>query len=202
MKKRKCGLEDVVGKRAVVVDVETTGISFPIRVVQLAVVDLWTGAALVDTLVHPDVHEGEGFELTTGAITTHGLTREKLKDAPRWEDVRPRVQEVFSRSDCMVAYNVEYDMGVLRAHDKASAELHLKRLPLKFPPKVRCVMTAYAGVHGRWSDYWGNYEWVKLGVAARRLGVEVVNAHSALGDALTARGVALALLREEGTYSG
>ena len=45
-------------------------------------------------------------------------------------------------------------------------------------------MLQYAKFWGEWDDYRGNYKWQKLIHAARQQGIEVQNAHRALGDCL------------------
>lgn len=62
--------------------------------------------------------------------------------------------------------------------------------------QVECAMLRYAEWNGEWNDYYGNYRWHKLHVAAAATGFnEDVEWHRALGDTIACRHVWRHLVR-------
>jgi DNA polymerase-3 subunit epsilon len=86
------------------VDVETTGLE-DAYAVQVAAVDRH-GRVVVDRLLRPLV------PIAPDAVAVHGITAERVADAPTFADVLPALTEVFA-GRTVVAYNVGFDRGVL-----------------------------------------------------------------------------------------
>lgn len=91
---------------AVVLDTETTDL--PGAICEIAVVDAATGETLLDTLVDPRT------PIAASAQRVHGLSDADVVGAPAWPDVLPRFLAITSGRQ-VLAYNVEFDAGVLRA---------------------------------------------------------------------------------------
>lgn len=123
----------------------------------------------------------------------HGISAEMVADAPTFADLYPALRVLLDGKK-WVGYNVGFDIGVLnRACEKAGLET--------FKVSKRWdVMSLSAVLWSEWSDYWGDYKWIKLDEAAYCAGVSVEDkAHSALGDCRRTLGVlkAIAAMKEE-----
>jgi DNA polymerase III epsilon subunit-like protein len=92
---------------AVILDTETTDL--PGAICEIAVLDAATGKVLLDTLVQP------GEPVTQGAYWVHGISDADLVDAPTWQQVLPSLLQVIGRRRQILAYNADYDLGVVRA---------------------------------------------------------------------------------------
>ena len=148
-----------------VIDFETTGL-YPgeDRVVEVAIVRMDPGdqpRVVVDTLVNPD--------RPMAATQIHGITDDKVADAPMFNDVAPQILEALS--GCVVAaYNVYFDIKFL--------EYELSQVvSLDLPPHL-CLM----------------YMRPLLGLgckcplmdACNDHGIKLNNAHAASADAMAA----------------
>jgi DNA polymerase III epsilon subunit-like protein len=92
---------------AVILDTET--IDLPGAICEIAVLDAATGKALLNTLVQP------GEPVTLGAYWVHGISDADLVGAPTWPQVLPTLLEVIGARRQILAYNADYDLGVVRA---------------------------------------------------------------------------------------
>ena len=140
----------------VVLDTETTGL-YDAEPVQIAVIRS-DGSTLLDTLVKPTIPVSEG------AARVHGITEERLKDAPRFSEVYPKLRAVVADL-IIVTYNVAFDQNVI---NQACHAASLERLSNVW----ECAMEAYAEFCGEWSDRHQSYTWQKLPGGD----------HSAIGD--------------------
>lgn len=113
---------------AVVLDTETTDL--PGAICEIAVVDAATGETLLDTLVDP------GAEMSDRAQAIHGISAADLVGAPTWAAVLPRLLHV-SAGRQVLAYNVEFDAGVIRADTERYG---LTLGPLERSDRWDCVM--------------------------------------------------------------
>ncbi len=181
-----------------VIDTETTG-KDPARgdrIVEIAVVT-FQGSAVVDrfgTLVNP------GIPIPAEAAAVHGITDDKVKGQPRFEQVAARVVELL-RGRIAVAYNAGFDRSFLYA------EMRRAGIPptrtRESPPALR--------IGTDWIDplVWARalqagQKGFKLGEVAARVGVDLSNAHRATDDAEAAGRVLVSLLANERelTYRG
>lgn len=85
---------------AVVLDTETHDLHG--SVMEVAVVDAFSGEVLLDTLVNPQV------PVTDGAFDVHGISDAMVADAPTWDRVLPDLLRV-TKGRQILAYNEEYD---------------------------------------------------------------------------------------------
>lgn len=168
----------------VCLDTETTGIDMTAVAVQIGIVNL-RGETIMKTLVCLD-----GSEMSEGAQKVHGLSTDRLNDAPMfptiWETLRP----ILETSD-LVAYNMAFDARILAqtAH----------KYGLKMPTlRTHCLMQQYAMYHGELASAPSKSEMFvapKLEAACEHFSIELIGAHDALTDARATRDVLVALAR-------
>src|SRR4051794_14927490 len=149
------------GSEWAVVDVETSGLrAAQSRVLSLAVVTLdpdgrQTGQ--YSTLLDPGCDPGP--------VHIHGLTRERLRGAPRFEDVAEHVAAMLV-GRIMVAHNAQFDYDFL-FREFASAGMVL-------PVRRRlCTLALNRKIGPPTADF-------KLGTLAAHYGVPQLRAHDAL----------------------
>ena len=95
----------------VALDLETTGLSSAVdRIVELAAVRWHQGKeiAAFEALVHP------GRPIPPAVIGVHGITDAMVRDCPPVAAVLPAFL-AFCEADMVVAHNVSFDLGFLRA---------------------------------------------------------------------------------------
>ena len=170
----------VKGGDFVVVDFETTGLDEP-HAIEVGVID-HEGNVLLDQRIKPP----EGVEIDAGATAVHGITLERLKDCPNWEQVVEGFEAAI-RDKIVVIYNKKFDQAVI---DRAYKSAQLR--PMYWTPtRYDCAMVKYAEYNGEYVD--GEPKWVKLVDAAKAMGVEVSGEHSAVGDCRMTLGVVNAM---------
>lgn len=153
----------------VVLDTETTGL-FNAEIVQIAVIDSHD-TVLLDTLVKPV------NRIPQDVIRIHGITNERVADAPTWADVTKQVEAILHGRD-VVVYNAVFDRKML--HTSAEAA-RLPRVDWKTFSRWWCAMETFAEIQGGYR--YGRPKMHKLVNAARYYNIPVVEAHTALGDA-------------------
>ena len=151
-----------------VLDTETTGVNNSDEIVQLGIIDKH-GEVVMDTLVKPTQR------LSREVIAIHSITNEMLVDAPPLAELYVDLSIKLAGA-YVIAYNMDFDWRML------SQSLALYKLPLFKTGKRECAMKQYATYHGKWNSQRKAYSWHKLGNAATYEEIEVVDAHSALGD--------------------
>ncbi|MFJ3617609.1 DEDDh family exonuclease [Streptomyces iakyrus] len=170
------GLRDYAHDWAVL-DVETSGlVARRDRVLSVAVV-----------VLGPDGEQTEEFSTLLdpgcdpGPVHVHGLTAERLRGAPVFDQVAPRIAEML-RDRVLVAHNAQFDYDFL-AHEFARAGAAL--------PVARrlCTLALNRRVDPPTED-------LRLGTLAAHYGVPQVRAHDALDDTRVLAGVLRASLRE------
>ncbi|MFF7868142.1 TerD family protein [Streptomyces qaidamensis] len=170
------GLRDYAYDWAVV-DVETSGlVARRDRVLSLAVV-----------ILGPDGEQRDEFSTfldpgcDPGPVHVHGLTSERLRGAPVFDQVAPRIAAML-RDRVLVAHNAQFDYDFL-AHEFARAGAAL--------PVARrlCTLALNRRVDPPTED-------LRLGTLAAHYGVRQVRAHDALDDTRVLAGVLRASLRE------
>ena len=147
-----------------VIDVETTGFSAATdRIIEIALVHV-TAAGIIDrewsTLVNP------GCDV--GPTHVHGIRNADVAQAPTFAQIAPWILEQI-RGTVLVAHFSPFDLGFLAAEFKrVGVELDDSALP---QVDTRLEVPQIVGVTSH-----------KLVDCCRALGVELTNAHTALGD--------------------
>ncbi|MEU8772606.1 TerD family protein [Streptomyces sp. NPDC048606] len=159
------------------VDVETSGlVARRDRILSIAVLTFGPDGAPdgeFSTLVNPGCDPGP--------VHVHGLTAERLRDAPPFEEVAGRVGALL-RDRVLVAHNAQFDYDFL-AHEFARARLHL--------PVARrlCTLALNRRVEPPTAD-------LSLASLAAHYGVPQSRAHDALDDTRVLAGIFRASLSE------
>ncbi len=180
------------------IDTETTGKdpSRGDRIVEIAIVT-FKGGEVIDrfgTLVNP------GIPIPAEAAAVHGISDEKVKGQPRFEQVAAKVADLL-RGRIPVAYNAGFDRSFIYAEMRRAGIAPSKGRAS--PPALR--------VGTDWIDplVWARAlqpgaKGFKLVEVAARVGVDLTNAHRATDDAEATGKVLYALLANERelTYRG
>lgn len=159
------------------VDVETSGlVARRDRVLSIAVVTIGPDGeqtAEFSTLLNP------GCE--PGPVEVHGLTAERLRGAPTFDQVAGRIGAML-QDRVLVAHNAQFDYDFL-AHEFARARMWL-------PVSQRlCTLALNRQVDPPTED-------MKLGTLAAHYGVPQQHAHDALDDTRVLAGILRASLRQ------
>ncbi|MFJ4273786.1 TerD family protein [Streptomyces coelicoflavus] len=159
------------------VDVETSGlVPRRDRVLSVAVVTLGPDGAQTgefSTLLDPGCDPGP--------VHVHGLTAERLRGAPAFDQVAERIGALLE-GRVLVAHNAQFDYDFL-AHEFARARL---RLPVA---RRLCTLALNRRVDPPTDD-------LRLGTLAAHYGVPQLKAHDALDDTRVLAGVLRASLRQ------
>ena len=153
----------------VVLDTETTGLDARAEIVELSIIDKH-GNILFDSLINPI------GRIPRDAVQIHGISNADVEHADSWPDVYDGVRNILEGRSVAI-YNAEYDTRIIRQ----TCKFHDLEM-IKF--NSVCVMLHYAKYWGEWNYARDNYKWQKLTNAARQQGIEIKNAHRALGDCM------------------
>ena len=172
----------LLGRRDVLIlDTETTSLDRP-EVVDIGIIDT-RGYRRMDRLVLPK------YSIDPGAQRVHGISKEHLAEcqAQTFNAIAPRLQRLLEEAAVICIYNSEFDLSAL----KTSAECagNSADWVQEAGKKARCIMDDYAYLVGWWHDYWQDWQWHKLTVAAGREGVPLRNAHRAVWDCKMTLGI-------------
>ncbi|MGI9449707.1 MAG: exonuclease domain-containing protein, partial [Geminicoccaceae bacterium] len=173
---------------AIVFDTETTGLDTASNhIVQIGAVRLASGrierAGIFDELVDP------GVPIPEKATAIHGISDEDVANAPNFAAIMPAFAAWAGRH-IVLGYSIGFDLAMLKAeHDRAGLSwqrprgLDIAHLVQLLSPKLPST---------------------SLDTVAAWLGIEIRNRHQALGDALLAAEIYLALLprlRSKGVFT-
>jgi DNA polymerase-3 subunit epsilon len=170
-------LEDRWVNGYAVVDVETSGFHPPVaEIVEIAIVHVDRTGQVTgwwDTLIRP--------EAGVGATRVHGITRAMVASAPRFEDIGRELHALLA-DRVVAAHNLPFDAKFLVSH--------FSRMGLDSPEIAGGICTL------RTSQQLLPGPSYKLADCCQTLGIDLTDAHSALGDALaTARLLGLYVAR-------
>ena len=105
----------------IIIDTETSGLGERDVVLEIAALD-GNGIVLLDTRVKLPPRKRIGAK----SQQVHGITREDLKVAPMWSDVRKKLDMIANGKEC-IAYNASFDRRIIEqtdaAHDVHGAKL-------------------------------------------------------------------------------
>lgn len=143
----------------VILDTETTGIGNDDVVIQLAIINL-EGIQVIDTFLKPIKKAG----IPKDAIAVHGITYDKLYNAPHYKEIYSVIQEKITDKN-IIAYNADYDRRLLKQTAYQEGAQRLKAT-------WHCAMLQYARFKGQWNEKRQSYIYQKLPTGD----------HSAIGD--------------------
>lgn len=145
-----------------VLDTETTGLSPKSnRVIEVGVVALDSDGTVEwewSTLLNP--------EQDVGATHVHGISQQDVESAPTFSHIGGTLTQLLT-GRVLVAHNISFDAGMLRA------EFARNSLPQLAQP---WLCTALQAKKQGFRPY-------RLDACCQTLGISLVNAHTALGDA-------------------
>jgi DNA polymerase-3 subunit epsilon len=109
--------------------------------------------------------------ISQGAKDVHGIDIRMLKDAPRFQDVAPKLRDILN-GKLVIAYNAEFEKQMfIQTYAKIPQEFR-KADDLQLT--LQCAMDEYSHFVGEWNDYHNDYKWQKLPRAT----------HNVIGDCL------------------
>ena len=180
--------EAVKSGKYLILDVETTGLKSSDHrpeICQIAIIDQ-DGNALMYTTVKPKGNIQES------ASRVHGITNERVKDAPTLPELLPRLISILKDQNVLV-YNAKFDREQLYLSVEAWG---LPRVAWGELARWFCVMEAFAPIYGEWQPRYGSYKWQKLSTAATHYGLTAYPAHDALGDTQATLSVVKEMFKE------
>lgn len=176
--RKTSGATPLAALDAVALDTETTGLdAAAARIVQLGAVAVAAGTVSRDDsfkmLVDPRI------AIPGAATRIHGITNAMVRDAPAW----PRAAEAlgaYVAGRVVIGYSIGFDLAVMAAEAERAGIVFDK-------PRTLCVRLLATVAGARLPDN-------SLDTIAAWLGVAVEGRHSALGDAIAAADIFVALL--------
>jgi DNA polymerase-3 subunit epsilon len=177
MKKKPISLLDLFKnrKKILILDTETTGVQPHLdELLQVSIID-GDGNVLFDRYIRPT----RAIMWPDAELVNH-ISPEMVQNEPTIEELLPQIQSIIQSADCIIGYNVSFDIDFLRWAN------------CDFPewggddPKclIIDVMELFAPIYGVWNSYYGNYKWQSLRIAADHYGYDwsSIAAHNSLGD--------------------
>ena len=160
--------QSLMNRRFYVLDTETTGLGKHDEIVQIGIVDQ-NGKTAMDKLIKPTI------SIPPGASRVHGIYDSDVENAPDFKDIYAELSKLLA-GQLVIAYNMTFDRRMIQqSGDKYGL------------PEIRmsqhCAMRQYAQYRGQRRKGWRGYKWHRLGNAVVQEGLQVTNAHNALGDA-------------------
>lgn len=169
-------IENLRASDAIVLDTETTGLDYRAEILQIGIVAL-NGDKLFDSLVRP-----AKTRRWSEAMQIHGISWSDVKDAPTMGQLAADLKHIID-GRLVAIYNAEFDTRLLHQSISAAGATNQYQWLLDQDWEWECVMEAYAEHWGERNRRYGGYRWQSLTKACRQQGIQVSNAHSALGDA-------------------
>jgi exodeoxyribonuclease X len=160
----------------IVLDTETTGLTAPIGVVELAWARINMEMEVIDefdTLVNPE------RDIEPGAFRVHGISQEDVAGAPTLKQV---IAPLAGRPVVVIGHNISFDLRIVGGHLDVVADvctLALSRQYLRGTPERPLL----------------NH---KLTTVREFLGLPCLDAHRALGDTHTSLNVLRRILHDHG----
>lgn len=174
----------------VALDVETSGFHRDSRILEFSAVEFEGGIPRrMKTLLFNPVGLDWEDPRVQGAVNVHGITKERVRDAPPFDFQVELVQEALSWASVWVAHNATFDLNML--------DREFQTLGLSWPrPEglLACTMSLdfVLDQDGHPGEGWKLHE-----VATRRgVRVDMIDLHRAQADALLAGHVFLHMARE------
>ncbi|MFD1484060.1 exonuclease domain-containing protein [Lacticaseibacillus baoqingensis] len=166
----------------IVIDTETTGTNNRLdEILQLSIIDYDTGAVLMDEYFKP-AHKRRWFE----AQRVNGISPALVADKRVIAAALSEIQAIFDQTSQVIDYNSSFDVGFLQ----------VAGVTVKAP--VLDVMLMFSPIYGEWNDYYGNYKWQSLTVAAAYFHYQwPAHAHNSLADCYATRFVYQKILERD-----
>lgn len=145
----------VVSADTVILDCETTGLDVnELEVLEMSIIS-GEGDVLYHGYIKPFVTES-----WEDAQKVNHISPEMVEDAPTMAEEGGKIRSILEQSRTIVGYNVDFDLGIVRAWTGFKPENHI----------VIDLMEKYARINGEWDEYRQNYRWKSLSVCADHYG--------------------------------
>lgn len=183
------GIIDILinSEKAVVIDTETTGLTYADEIIEVAVLST-AGAVLLHSLVKPSC------PIPAAATEINHITDEMVVNAPTWAEVYPRLMEILSDKK-WIGWKSEFDARLI------TQSCLINGLYDDLSPAQ--LLAEYERIHGSQIDAKRIYsEWFcepdrekggfvrqHLAAATQQMGVEHDKAHRAVADCYAVIGV-------------
>ena len=147
-------------KNVIVLGTETTGIDEKAEILQLSIIDT-DGKVLYNKYFKPAHHTA-----WDEAMKINGITPEMVANCNTFEEMLPEIEEILSKADCIMGYNVNYDIRMMLQNGLDNS-----------------VIGDTIDVMKEYCEYSHNRRWQKLVNVAAHFGYEWdESAHNSLGD--------------------
>lgn len=174
------GATPLIAIAAVAVDTETTGLdAAKARIVQIGAVGISGGKSEPERSFDVLVDPGEAVPAASSRI--HGITDDRLVGQPDFSAAWARFQD-FAGERILIGHSIGFDLAVLERECRAAGLPWVK-------PRALCTRLLATVANPNLADH-------SLETVAAWLGVEIADRHTALGDAVAAGEVFVALLPE------
>ena len=161
--------QDLMTRDFYVLDTETTGLGKHDEIVQIGIVDK-KGNPVMDEFVKPTI------PIPFGASKVHGIYDSDVEHAPHFSAIYTALSKLMA-GQVVIAYNMKFDRRMLK---QSGAKYGLPEIRANWE---KCAMRQYAQYKGKKTNWKRGYKWHRLGIAVAQEGLQVVDAHNALGDA-------------------
>ena len=151
-------------ENAVCVDTETTGLDADSdEILQLSIVN-HEGEPLFNHLIRPTKHS----EWPEAENVNH-ISPEMVKGLNTIEFYRDEINDIFSKADMIIGYNLPFDLAFIR-----------REVPdaVKENAGLYDVMRIFAPVYGEWNDKFRSFKWQKLTTCADYYGYDWGDGHA------------------------
>lgn len=165
--------KQIVARRPVYLDTETTGLDNSSEIIEISIVDD-DGKVLFESLVRPSQ------PIPAASTRIHGLRDEDVRTARPWPILWPEIRNVlFNR--LIVMYNESFD--------KRMIEQTHKRYNMRVTDRLQTfdLLALYAQFRGEWDSYRRSYRFHSLADAGRQCQISLPNAHRSTADTLLTR---------------
>ena len=167
--------DSIINGNYVILDTETTGLSDTAQILEIAVIDM-KGNVLLNTLVNPTTR------ISAKAAEVHGISKQSLKNAPRWDAVYNQLNEAIGNRK-VLTYNAKFDERLI---NQSCAAFEIKPTQRTF----KCAMLLYAQWYGEINKKNKQPRWKKLTEAKQECKIKTTGEdHRALTDCMTTLGV-------------
>jgi DNA polymerase III epsilon subunit-like protein len=155
--------------KILVVDIESSGFSYIKDVIlEIGIVSLCLKTGAIETLFDSCVREPHlsARHRNSWIFSNSDLTPDQIRSAPTMEEIRPKVQSIFSAYSGMTAFNCKFDFGFLRNRNFAlpkelSCPMILSTEILKLPPKNGYPGYKWPSAQEAWDYYFPDFPYTE-----------------------------------------
>lgn len=163
----------VLEKRPVYLDTETTGLGSSDEIIEMAIVDD-DNQILFQSFVKPS------RPIPADASRIHGITNEMVAKSQAWPILWPQIRN-FLTNRTAVIYNQEFDIRLMQQSFMAY------KMQMKDRIDAFDLMLLYGQFRGEWDPKYRHWKYHSLDAAGKQCRIPLPNAHRAAADSLLSR---------------